>query len=69
MRRLLLRAAAILADVFTGSCAAPGRNDDWNGSADFVDQVDLWQRRDYIRMPLRPDSIAAELETVMTLKN
>jgi penicillin amidase len=44
-----------------------GGNDGWIGSANFIDQVDLWQRGDYIRMPLRPETIAAEFPTVMTL--
>ncbi|MFT3811737.1 MAG: penicillin acylase family protein [Micropepsaceae bacterium] len=45
-----------------------GGNDGWIGSANFLDQVDLWQRGDYIRMPLRPETIAAEYPTVMTLE-
>lgn len=44
-----------------------GGNDGWIGSANFVDQVALWQAGDYIRMPLRPETIAAEYTTVMTL--
>ncbi len=44
-----------------------GGNDGWIGSANFLDQVTLWQSGDYIRMPLRPETIAAEYPTVMTL--
>jgi penicillin amidase len=44
-----------------------GGNDGWIGSANFLDQVTLWQNGDYIRMPLRPETIAAEYPTVMTL--
>jgi len=36
-------------------------------SANFLDQVALWQSGDYIRMPLRPETIAAEFTTIMTL--
>ncbi|MCC6917734.1 MAG: penicillin acylase family protein [Alphaproteobacteria bacterium] len=46
-----------------------GGNDGWIGSANFVDQVDLWQRGDYIRMPLRPETIAKEFPIVMELTN
>lgn len=45
-----------------------GGNDGWIGSANFLDQVALWQKGEYIRMPLRPESIAAEYPTVMTLR-
>ncbi len=44
-----------------------GGNDGWIGSANFLDQIALWQAGDYIRMPLRPETIAAEYPTVMTL--
>lgn len=44
-----------------------GGNDGWIGSANFMDQIDLWQRGEYIRMPLRPDTVAAEFPTVMNL--
>lgn len=44
-----------------------GGNDGWIGSANFVDQVDLWQKGEYIRMPLRPETIAAEFTNVMAL--
>ncbi len=45
-----------------------GGNDGWIGSANFFDQIALWQNGDYIRMPLRPETIAAEYPTVMTLE-
>lgn len=44
-----------------------GGNDGWIGSANFFDQIDLWQQGGYVRMPLRPETIAAEYPTVMTL--
>lgn len=46
-----------------------GGNDGWIGSANFMDQVDLWQKGQYIQMPLRPETIAAGFPTVMTLNN
>jgi penicillin amidase len=44
-----------------------GGNDGWIGSANFLDQMDLWQTGGYIRMPLRRETIAAEFPNVMTL--
>ena len=37
-----------------------GGNDGWLGSANFCDQLPLWRERRYIRMPLRPETVAAE---------
>jgi penicillin amidase len=44
-----------------------GGNDGWLGSENFIDQVALWQRGEYIRMPMRPETVAAEFSTVMAL--
>jgi len=44
-----------------------GGNDGWLGSENFIDQVALWQRGEYIRMPMRAETIAAEFPTVMAL--
>jgi len=44
-----------------------GGNDGWLGSANFADQLPLWQERRYVRMPLRPETVAAEFPTAMTL--
>ncbi len=44
-----------------------GGQDGWLGSAGFADQVPLWQRREGIRMPLRPETVAAEFPTVTRL--
>jgi penicillin amidase len=44
-----------------------GGQDGWIGSETFLDQLALWQERRYIRMPLRPDSIAAEFPITMRL--
>ncbi|MBU0726814.1 MAG: penicillin acylase family protein [Alphaproteobacteria bacterium] len=45
-----------------------GGQDGWLGSAHFIDQVALWRESRYIRLPLRPESIAAEFPTVQTLR-
>lgn len=44
-----------------------GGNDGWLGSANFADQMPLWKERRYIRMPLRPETVAAEFPMAMTL--
>lgn len=56
-----------MADLDSNWFVLLGGNDGWIGSRNFLDQVDLWQRGDYIRMPLRPETIAAEYPTVMVL--
>lgn len=45
-----------------------GGQDGWIGSVNFLDQLDLWQERRYIRMPLRPETIRREFPITMTLK-
>ena len=44
-----------------------GGNDGWIGSENALDQVPLWLKGEYIRMPLRPETVAREFPTVMTL--
>lgn len=44
-----------------------GGNDGWLGSQNAVDQVPLWLAGEYIRMPMRPETVAAEFPTTMTL--
>ncbi len=56
-----------LSDLDANYFVLLGGNDAWIGSANFLDQVELWQRGEYIRMPLRPETIAAEFPFVMTL--
>jgi len=34
-----------------------GGQDGWIGSANFMDQVHLWQKGEYIQVPLRPQSV------------
>jgi penicillin amidase len=44
-----------------------GGNDGWIGSENALDQVPLWLKGDYIRMPLRPETVAREFPIVTTL--
>ncbi|MBX3498879.1 MAG: penicillin acylase family protein [Alphaproteobacteria bacterium] len=45
-----------------------GGQDGWLGSTAYADQLPLWQRREYIRVPLRPDAVAREFPRVMDLQ-
>jgi penicillin amidase len=45
-----------------------GGQDGWLGSAAFADQVALWRERRAIRMPLRPETVAAEFPRVTVLR-
>ncbi|MFC3228399.1 penicillin acylase family protein [Marinibaculum pumilum] len=45
-----------------------GGQDGWPGSSTFADQVDLWRRRDYCRIPLRPETVAAEFPHLTVLQ-
>jgi penicillin amidase len=44
-----------------------GGQDGWLGSAAFEDQVPLWRARQGIRMPMRPETVAAEFPLVTRL--
>lgn len=57
-----------LADLDANWFTLLGGNDGWLGSASFCDQLPLWQQRKFIRMPLRPQTVAAEFPTVITLQ-
>jgi penicillin amidase len=41
-----------------------GGNDGWLGSENALDQVPLWLKGEYIRMPLRPETVAREFPTI-----
>ena len=45
-----------------------GGQDGWPGSSTFADQVDLWRRRDYCRIPLRPETVAVEFPHLTVLQ-
>jgi penicillin amidase len=44
-----------------------GGNDGWIGSENALDQVPLWLKGEYIRMPLRPESVAREFPMITVL--
>ncbi|MFQ5972520.1 MAG: penicillin acylase family protein [Alphaproteobacteria bacterium] len=44
-----------------------GGQDGWFNSSTFLDQFELWQRGDYIQMPLRPQTVHATFGHRMTL--
>jgi penicillin amidase len=46
-----------LADPDENYFALLGGQDGWIGSSNFADQVSLWQRSDYVRIPLRPETV------------
>ncbi len=45
-----------------------GGQDGWLNAEGFTDQLDLWQRGAYIRMPLTRAAVVAEFPTVITLQ-
>jgi penicillin amidase len=56
-----------MGDPDSSEFALIGGNDGWIGSENALDQVPLWLKGEYIRMPLRPETVAREFPTVMTL--
>jgi penicillin G amidase len=44
-----------------------GGNDGWLGSTTFCDQLAPWRERRYIRMPLRPETVAHEFPIALVL--
>ncbi|MDR3417070.1 MAG: penicillin acylase family protein [Nevskia sp.] len=57
-----------LSDLDANHFVLLGGNDGWWGSSQLADQVDLWRRGGYIRMPLRPQTVAAEFTAVLRLE-
>ena len=45
-----------------------GGQDGWFGSSTFIDQVDMWRAGEYIRIPLRLESVRKAFTRRMTLK-
>lgn len=45
-----------------------GGQDGWLGSTTFIDQVEMWRAGEYIRIPLRPESVRKAFARRMTLK-
>ncbi len=56
-----------MGDPDSSEFALIGGNDGWIGSENALDQVPLWLKGEYIRMPLRPETVAREFPVVMTL--
>lgn len=44
-----------------------GGEDGWIGSENFADMMPLWREGNYVRMPLRPETVAKEFKHVLTL--
>ena len=47
--------------------ALVGGNDGWLGSENMLDQIPLWRNGQYIKMPLRPETVAREFSVVTQL--
>ncbi|MFP3945091.1 MAG: penicillin acylase family protein, partial [Alphaproteobacteria bacterium] len=45
-----------------------GGQDGWLNSENFADQVELWRKGEFVRMPLTPEKVREEFPHVMTLK-
>jgi len=56
-----------LADPDANYFALLGGQDGWIGSTTFLDQVALWQNADYIRLPLRSETINATFPHLLEL--
>lgn len=57
-----------LSDLDTNLMVLLGGQDGWFGSANFDDQTALWQRGDYIHVPLRLEAIRAQHRHVTVLQ-
>ena len=55
-----LRAIFDLSDPDANYFALLGGQDGWFNSSTFLDQFELWQRGDYVRLPLRPETVRTE---------
>ena len=44
-----------------------GGQDGWSGSEAYLDQVDLWAKGEYVRLPLRPETVAVEFPLLTRL--
>ena len=56
-----------MGDPDSSEFALIGGNDGWIGSENALDQVPLWLKGEYIRMPLRPETVAREFPVVTVL--
>ena len=56
-----------MGDPDSSEFALIGGNDGWIGSENALDQVPLWLKGEYIRMPLRPETVAREFPIVTVI--
>jgi penicillin amidase len=56
-----------LADLDENYFVLLGGQDGWLGSTTFLDQLPLWRNNESIRVPLRPETIAAEFPYLTVL--
>ncbi|WP_376091637.1 penicillin acylase family protein [Roseomonas sp. CCTCC AB2023176] len=64
----MARFATDMADPDSSRFTLFGGQDGWLGSAAFADQIPLWRERRHVRVPLRPETIAAEYTLVTRLQ-
>ena len=57
-----------LSDLDANDFVLLGGQDGWAGSANYLDQTALWQRGDYIRVPMRPESVRAAFTHITVLQ-
>lgn len=57
-----------LSDLDANHFALLGGNDGWIGSENYADQLGLWREHRYVRMPLRPETVAREFLHVLELR-
>ncbi|MGQ0502849.1 MAG: penicillin acylase family protein [Panacagrimonas sp.] len=56
-----------LSDLDANHFVLLGGNDGWIGSSNYADQLPLWRENRYLRMPLRPATVAAEFPRLVLL--
>ena len=64
----MARYVSDLADLDSNWFTLFGGQDGWLGSAAFADQIPLWREGRSIRLPLRPETVAAEFPRVTVLR-
>ena len=57
-----------LSDLDANHFVLLGGNDGWIGSEHYADQLALWREQRYVRMPLRPETVAKEFPFVLELR-
>ena len=57
-----------LSDPDANLFALLGGQDGWFGSSTFADQVELWQRSEYVTVPLQPETAQARAAHITTIE-